>query len=30
MSLDVLDTSEQMAKAKIKSMIDRLFTTKAA
>jgi len=26
MSLDVLDTSEQMAKAKIKSMIDRLFT----
>lgn len=29
MSLDVLDTSEQMAKAKIKSMIDRLFTTKA-
>ena len=30
MSLDVLDSSEQMAKAKIKSMIDRLFTTKAA
>ena len=30
MSLDVLDTSEQMAQRKIKEMLDRLFKTKAA
>ena len=28
MSLDVLDTSQQMAEKKIKDMLDRLFTTK--
>lgn len=30
MSLDVLDTSEQMAQRKIKEMLDRLFKTKTA
>ena len=30
MSLDVLDTSEQMAERKIKEMLNRLFKTKAA
>lgn len=30
MSLDVLDTSEQMAQRKIKDMLDRLFKTRTA
>ncbi len=30
MSLDVLDTSEQMAQRKIRGMLDRLFRTKTA
>ncbi len=30
MSLDVLDSSERMAQAKIKEMLNRLFTTKTA